>query len=608
MGININPYKWLTVSGRFGYDTYNQNGYLFQHPQSYYLGASVGGALDNYWRKYEGYNHTITATIKKDIAKNLNLRLMGGTMWQDYKTSMWAIYGTNIVDSVGTSYTANPTGFGKMYKNGSLITSNDLTTLMGNYKDSNVTRQSTRLRLNRNKIGEWNYVNTRQVAFFGEVAASYKNLLFFNYTHRFEQASTLPVQNRKYNYPGGSLSLIVSDLFPGVKKGGVLNYWKIRTSRATTARLNSAYSTQSVFVDNLASGYGYSYGYFNNAQDLVPEKQNTQEFGTELRFLNNKFSIDFTYYNTLNKQQIIENFRLSYGTGFVLNTQNAGSTRNKGVEIVLDYAVVKHKSFSWDMRFNYNKMHSKVVKLPKNISEYYLSDTYSIYSARGGVVLGGSTTSLTGSTYTRNSAGQILINPANGLPIIDATYRVIADRNPDFTLGWSNNFRYKNWRLNVLWDIRVGGDIFNGTNRFMTQMGISQKTADRYTPRVISGVLNDGLQNSATPTVNTISVIPAYQYTYYTMPDEEFVEKNINCVRLRDITLSYTFNKNFIKAFKSLGAFVTGNDLVLLTNYSGADPSVNGNTAGSRGVGAFGYDYGTMAAPMQVNFGIKASF
>ena len=57
-----------------------------------------------------------------------------------------------------------------------------------------------------------------------------------------------------------------------------------------------------------------------------------------------------------------------------------------------------------------------------------------------------------------------------------------------------------------------------------------------------------------------------------------------------------------------MSAFITGNDLILLTNYSGADPAVNGNTAGSRGVGAFGYDYGTLAAPIQVNFGIKASF
>jgi TonB-linked SusC/RagA family outer membrane protein len=606
LGININPYKWLTVAGRFGLDTYDQTGFMFQHPQSYYLGASVGGALDNYWRKYQGYNHTITATAKKQISKNWSMRLMGGTMWQDYTTKMWSVYGTNIVDSVGTSFLANNSGYGKMYKNGSTITDKDLTALMGNYMDSTVTRVNTRLRLNRNKIGEYNYVSQRQLAFFGEYAVTYKNLLFFSYTHRFEQASTLPAKNRNYNYPGGSISLILSDLFPEMKKGGLVNYWKVRTSRATTARLNSPYSTQSVFVDNLGSGGGFSYGYFNNNQDLYPEKQNTKEIGTEIRFFNNRLAFDFTYYNTLNEGQIIENFRLSYGTGFVLNTQNAGSTRNKGIEIVADYAVKRGKEFSWDMRFNFNRMRNKVVGLPKSVSEYYISDTW-LYSARGGLVLGGPTTSLTGSTYSRNSEGKILINPANGLPIINSTFSILGDRNPDFTMGWLNNIRYKNWRMSILWDLKVGGDVFNGTNRWMTSLGLSPKTADRYTPRVIQGVLNDGLQNT-NPTPNTISIIPAYQYTYYTLPDEEFIERDVNYFRLRDITISYTFNKNIIRGVKSMSAFVTGNDLILLTNYSGADPAVNGNTAGSRGVGAFGYDYGTLAAPLQINFGIKAAF
>jgi TonB-linked SusC/RagA family outer membrane protein len=605
LGVNINPWKWLTVSGRFGYDTYDQDGFLFFHPQSFYVSASSGGSLDNYWRKYNGYNHTITGTIKKDLTKNLNLRVMGGTMWQDYTTKMFAVYGTKIIDSVGG--VTNIAGNGKMYKNGNLITDKDLSAIMGNYMDSTVTQQGTRARLNRNKFGEYNYVTLRQLAYFGEVALSYKNYLFVNYTHRFEEASTLPKQNRRYNYPGASVSLIVSDLLPALKKGNILNYWKLRTSRASTARLNSPYSTQSVFVDNQTSAGGYSYGFVNNNANLEPEKQNTQELGTEFRLFNSRLSVDFTYYNTLNKGQIIEGFRLSYATGFVLNTQNAGSTRNKGVEVVLDYGVIRHKDFTWDMRFNFNRMRNKVVGLPKSVSEYYIADTW-LYTARGGLTLGGPTTSITGSTYSRNAAGQILINPASGLPVTDATFRVIGDRNPNFTTGWTNSFRYKNWKLNILWDLKVGGDVFNGTSRFMTITGLSKSTLDRYTPRVINGVLNDGLQNSATPTPNTISIVPAYNNSFYSLPDEEFIERDVNFFRLRDLTLSYTFNKNFIKGFKSLSAFVTGNDLILLTNYSGADPSVNGNTAGGRGVGAFGFDYGTLSAPMQLNFGVRASF
>lgn len=603
LGININPYKWLTITGRFGYDTYDMNGYLFYHPQSYFLSAGTGGTLDNYWRQYTGYNHTITATARKQLGKNFNLRVMTGTMWQDYETRMFSVYGTNIVDNVTAS--------GSMIKNGSVVTDKDLAGIMGNYMDSNVTRSSTRLRLLRNARGEYNLNQLRQQAYFGEAALSYKNYAFLSYTHRFEEASTLPLKNRKYNYPGGSLSVIVSDIFPELKRNSLISYWKLRTSLAGTARLNTPYSTQSVFVNNFASGGGFSYGFFNNNEDLRPERQSTYELGTEFRLFKSRLNFDITYYNTLNKGQIIQNFRLSYGTGFVLNTQNAASTRNQGVEIAVDYDMIKGggKSLNWNMRFNFNRMWNEVIDMPRNVAEYYISDTWLYGNARGGLVRGGPTTSITAVGYARNAAGRILINPANGLPVLDNLFAVRGDRNPDFTLGWNNSFRWGNWRLNMLWDLKVGGDIFNGTNMFLTRIGRSKLTADRYQPRVISGVLNDGLQNT-NPTENTIAVVPAYQNDYYTgfMPEEAFIERDVNWFRLRDITLNYTFPKSAFKGFKSLSAFVTGNDLILMTNYSGADPAVNGNTAGSLGVGAFGFDYATLPSPMQLNFGIRATF
>lgn len=615
LGINLNPTKWWSISGRFGYDTYDLFGYWFYHPQSFYVTAGSGGSLDNYWRKFIGYNHTITSTFRKSIGKDLNLRLMVGTMWQDYETRMWAVSGTNIVDNVNTAD-------GKMYRtprdaNGDpvaggtpvQISDRDLQQLMGDYMDSTVTRRNTRLRLLRNAQGQYNKQILRQGAYFGEFSMSYKNLAFLSYTHRFEEASTLPKQNRNYNYPGGSLSVILSDVFPALKRNNLVSYWKVRTSLAGTARLNTPYSTQSVFVNNFASGGGFSYGFFNNSPDLAPERQSTYELGTEFRLFKSRLNLDITYYNTKNKGQIIQNFRLSYGTGFVLNTQNAASTQNKGIEIAMDYDIVKKADLNWNMRFNFNKMWNKVIDMPRNVAEYYIADTWLYGNARGGLVLGGPTTSITAFGYQRNNQGQILINPTNGLPVGDGVFTVKGDRNPTFTLGWNNTLRWKNWRVSMLWDLKVGGDIFNGTNMYLTRIGRSKLTADRYNPRVIQGVLNDGLQNSATPTPNTITVIPAFNEQYYTtMPEEAFIERDVNWFRLRDLTINYTFSKNFIRQFKSLSLFVTGNDLLLLTNYSGADPAVNGNTAGSSGVGAFGFDYGTLPSPMQVNFGLRATF
>ncbi|MGQ0738470.1 MAG: SusC/RagA family TonB-linked outer membrane protein, partial [Bacteroidota bacterium] len=486
-GINITPFKWLTVSGRFGYDKFNSEGWSFFHPLSAILGRGIGGQQDNYYREYNGYNHTITATAKKSIGK-FNLRLLGGTMWQDNKTEMYSVFGTNFIDSVNSA--------GQMVKNLAVVNMDQIGQWMG---DSSATRVGTRLRLNRGLLppgGLFNYYIIRQLAFFGEFSINYKNFAFLTYSHRFETSSIFPKDFRNYNYPAGSLSLIISDMFPALKKNNVLNYMKIRTSLASTARLSSPYANQSIFNNVTSSGGGFAYGFTNNNLFLEPEIQNTYEIGTETKLFKGKVGFDVTYYNTLNKKQIAELFRASYGTGFVLNTLNVGSTRNTGLEITLDLNPIMRKTFSWNMKFNFNRMRNKVVALPSNVPEFYISDTWLFGNARGGLVTGGPTTAITAAGYSRNNAGDILINPANGLPVLDPNFRVRGDRNPNFTVGWINNFKYRNWTLNFVWDLKVGGDIFNATNMYLTLQGISKRTDDRYTPRVIAGVLNDGLQNS----------------------------------------------------------------------------------------------------------------
>jgi hypothetical protein len=165
----------------------------------------------------------------------------------------------------------------------------------------------------------------------------------------------------------------------------------------------------------------------------------------------------------------------------------------------------------------------------------------------------------------------------------------------------------------MLWDLKVGGDVVNGNEYYLTRNGRSLRTADRLTPRIVKGVLNDGLQDTDNPTVNNIMVTPYYNQTFYStgMPEEEFVEKDINWLRLRDLTINYTFSPDVMKKLRfvrSLSAFVTGNDLILITNYTGADPAVNGTSPGSRGVGALAFDYGSVPTPISINFGLKANF
>jgi TonB-linked SusC/RagA family outer membrane protein len=599
MGIDINPFSWLSLAGRFGYDTYKTDGYVFTHTQSFVLTAATGGSLDNYYRTYNGYNHTITATAKKTI-KGFTGRLLVGTVWQDFETKQFGVYGTHITDSVHA---------GSLYKNGQVVTKFDPT-------DSSITLVSSRTRLLRNYFGLPNVKIFRELAYFGEVSLSFKNVAFLTYSHRFESASPIPAKNRNYNYPGASLSLIVSDIFPIIQKGNILNYFKLRGSLANTARLNDPYSNQSFFVNNNSSSSipPYTYGFTNADENLKPERQQTYEVGAELRFFRSAVSMEVAYYNTLCLDQISQGYRASYATGFVLNTTNASSLRNQGLELTVNLTPVRKQDFNWTVNLNFNHMWSKVLKLPESIgilNDFYNSDTY-ISNVRGGLIRGHSTGTITGSVYQRNAAGQVLINPATGLALnTGASNFLIGDRTPDFTLGAVNTLKYKNWSLSFLWDLKVGGDIYNGTDQALTVLGKSARTADRNTPLIVEGVLNDGLQNTANPTKNTIVVTPYFLSAYYTtLPDEEFIQKDVNWLRLRDVTLNYVLPQNIvqrIKGLKGLSFFITGNDLLLITNYYGADPAVNSNNPGSVGVGGYGLDLGSAPTPLSLSFGLRAN-
>ena len=155
--------------------------------------------------------------------------------------------------------------------------------------------------------------------------------------------------------------------------------------------------------------------------------------------------------------------------------------------------------------------------------------------------------------------------------------------------------------------------MYNATQYTLYTTGLSMKTLDRETPRVIKGVLKDGLENTATPTVNKIAITPYYNTNYYTsttngIAPADFVEHNVNALRLRDITLTYSVPQTFlsrIKFIKNLSVFATATDVFLITNYSGMDPDSNANNPSTTGMGGYGIDLGNMGRPLGMKFGLK---
>jgi len=155
--------------------------------------------------------------------------------------------------------------------------------------------------------------------------------------------------------------------------------------------------------------------------------------------------------------------------------------------------------------------------------------------------------------------------------------------------------------------------VFNANEMMMVMNGASVRTLDREQPRVITGVLKDGFENTDKPSINTIAITPYFRNNYYNgvIAESDYIE-SVNWMRLRDITISYDLSQKILKRqklVKSANIFATGTDLFIITNYSGMDPNVNAlNSSNVKGFGGAGIDYGAIPTPRAFSLGVKLVF
>ncbi len=576
INLSADPVKWLNLSTILGVDSYASDGLFLTHPQSRF-GFATRGFLSTYIQKFRSINGTFRATFKKTIAKKFTNTLNTVFYFEDNKSFTNAQRGEQFYEQDFVSI-----------------------------NNTQPLTQSARL----------TQTDTRKVRFFANYNFGYNNLLFITLSTVREGdsrlSSTLFDKQPFFNYGSASGSFVFSDL-AAIKKIKWLNYGKLRVSYATSGKgPYQAYRIDPQFTVQPTTGGGFAGDVFASNRDLRPEFSKNFEIGGEIRLFKNRLSIDIARYVTSTTDQIVAN-RLSYGTGGVLKFINGGEVESKGWEAQIKFSPIKNKKFNWDVTLNYDMNRAYVKRMPADLPLYYESDTWVFGSVRSEVSVGTSVANLVGTTFQRNDAGQLIISPTSGLPLSTPTYTNIGDRTPNYKIGLINNFTFlENFNLSFNLDIRNGGDVFNGNEAMMILTGTSIKTLDRLQPRIIEGVLADGLQNTANPTKNTITIVPYYRNDYYdgAIAEADFVEK-VNWLRLRDITFGYRLPTSLIKRqklVKSASVFVTGTDLFIITNYSGMDPNVNANNASTRGFGGAGIDYGAIPNPRGINFGIKVQF
>ena len=420
---------------------------------------------------------------------------------------------------------------------------------------------------------------------YGIAKFGYKNYLYVDITGRNDWSSALAtpfsVDGTSFFYPSISSSFILSNY---TELPTIISFAKLRASVAQVGNDTNPYQTSGAFVSQTTFNGQPTFSnqdFIPNA-NLKPELTTSYEFGTDIRFFKDRLNIDFTYYNATTKDQIIS-LPIPISSGYNQQVVNGGEVNTSGVEIILSGTPIKTANFKWNTTFNFATNKSVIKNLPQEDGRLTLA--YSrIYDSANQTVWfqveeGGQIGDLYGTGYQKNEEGQFLLDD-NGRFIADNNLIKIGNYNPDFTLGWNNSFRYKDWNASFLFDWRQGGEIVSRTRALGNVGGQLAETANRPT----AGIVAQGV-NANTGQPNTIAVsAESYYRQFYDRNHEENNVYDASYLKLRQFSIGYTLNLNEgflgLKNTSTMNFSFIGNNLFVITENPHFDPeqlAVQGN-------------------------------
>ena len=412
---------------------------------------------------------------------------------------------------------------------------------------------------------------------YGNVSVGYNNIVFVEGTLRNDWSSTLPKNNNSYMYPSVGASLVLTELLP---KSTVLSYAKIRGSYAQVGTdvgpyaIGLTYSTGNPFGANPTQ---YLPTQLPN-QDLKPGLSSSYEGGIDLKFFNNRLSMEFTAYKNNNKNQII-GLSVPSTSGYSSTLINAGLIQTQGLELHIGATPVKlSNGFTWDIDLNLDRSTSKVVELAEGLTNYQLGGptwrTLTV-NARVGEQWG----VLVGKGYVLNDKGEKVIG-ADGHYLVQDN-KVLGSSLPKFKGGLLNTITYKNFSFRANMDFIFGGKFFSTTKMFNAYAGLAAETAGlnelgkpkRDPAADGGGIILDGVTQDGKPNTKRVETQEFYEDKMFGFNEKWMY--NQTYVKLREVSLGYNIPKTFMggKLFKTAKvAFIVRNPVLL---YNGAKGGVD---------------------------------
>ena len=444
---------------------------------------------------------------------------------------------------------------------------------------------------------------------YGSAEFGYNDWAYLTVTARNDWFSTLSLagKNAPNNdlYTSATLSLVLSDAFDL----GDISFLKLRAGYSQVAggadspyRLNLTYGI-------VGQGHlGASLGQINGGQipntEITPFEKNETEFGFDIRMLDNRLSLDATYYDNETVGDIV-GVSASATSGFGSALANLGEINNSGVELLLKYKPVVTDDFAMEVSLNYTNNESKVVATNDTGGNISLNEPRD-RNLRVTHIVGEKYGALFGTSFQRDSQGRIVHETSRGypVPVIVNNRKILGFGVPPQQIGIGASFRYKDFNAGFLIEGKSGGQIYSGTNNRLIGYGLHKMTVPaggREAGMVPDGVLEDG-------SVITTSLDYAQQQAYWGRYNDaaEAGIRDSDYMRLRQLNIGYNIPSSVLEGtfIQSASVSLIGKNLFFLSNdVENVDPESAYNSNNSQGL-----EFSGMPVPRTIGFNVNLKF
>lgn len=514
---------------------------------------------------------------------DLGLYSVRNTSNREYNYDLFAAYDVNLSQKIGLNVTAGTNIRRSYYKSIFSTTNSDLVVdklyTIANSSGTPVPPVEV-------------YEPVGVDGLFATASLGYNKMLFLDGTIRRDQSTTLPAANNSYVYPSVSMGFVFSE----VLKQDWLNYGKLRASYSEVGNDAPALSVFDVYDKPNAFGNAtlFSLPARKNNTDLKPERTKSLEFGVDLSFLNNRFGVEFTYYDAQTFDQIIP-IQVSGATGFTSKFINSGEVKNSGIEIIANFTPIRKNDFEWTWTVNFSKNKNEVISLYDENTKQIVIATFqsgvSLVAIPGqpyGVLKG------RGFVYTN---GEKTVNEDGYYKT--ATDQIIGNITPDWQGGLGTSLRFGGISLSLLVDAKIGGSIYSLDQAYGQYTGMYPETAgnnDLGNPVrntiadgggiILPGVKEDGSKNDIRVEAYDSDVAP---FGIVLNPNEAFVY-DASYVKWREAAIGYKLPSKLFsnsKYIRGIEVALVGRNLAIFhKKLPYADPEEvysAGNVAGHQG-------------------------